>query len=430
MDNKEKLNRLIPGGAHTYSRGHDQYPENAPQILVRGDGCYVWDPEGRRFLDYGMGLRAVGIGYAYKPVADAAIEQIRNGNNLTRPSIIELKAAEVITSLIPCAEMVKFAKNGSTVTTAAVKLARAYTGKKYVAVCADHPFFSYDDWFIGTTPVVRGIPAEHRSLTLTFRYNDIESLRTLFGDHPGQIAAVILEPAVSVPPKDDFLRKIQELCRKYGAVYILDEMITGFRWHLEGAQRFYDVIPDLATFGKAMANGFSVAALVGKREIMDLGGISAEGTERVFLISTTHGAEMSGLGAFVKTVEEYREKDVVKHIWQYGEKLIGGANAIAREFGIGKYFDMEGFPCSPVYITKNREGQVSLEYRTLFAQEMIRNGVLIPWVALSYSHGEKELHVTLDAIRKALKVYASALETGYERYLVGKSIKPVFRKLN
>jgi len=351
IDYSKKLNGLIPGGAHTYSRGDDQYPSNAPAILERGKGAYIYDADGKKFLDYGMGLRSVTLGYDYEPVSQAAIEEIKKGNNLTRPSLTEYKAAEVLTQLIPSAEMVKFAKNGSTVTTAAVKLARAYTGRKYIAICAEHPFFSYDDWFIGSTPIQKGIPQEIISLTLKFQYNDIPSLQKLFDEYPNQIAAVILEPTTYIPPEENFLHRVKEVCKKNGAVFILDEMITGFRWHLQGAQKYFDVQPDLSTFGKGMANGFSLAALVGKREIMDLGGIKKEGVERVFLISTTHGAEMCALGAFIKTTEIYKEKNVVEHLWSYGKKLIEGMNSIAKDIGIEKYFFAEGYSCSPYYLS-------------------------------------------------------------------------------
>lgn len=426
----KRLNAIIPGGAHTYSRGDDQYPQNAPDILLKGKGCYVWDPTGRKFLDYGMALRAVTIGYAHKPVVDAALKQIRFGNNLTRASVVELEAAELLSKIIPSAEMVKFAKNGSTVTTAAVKLARAYTGRKYIAVCSDQPFFSYDDWFIGSTVVKRGVPDEVANLTVTFHYNDIESAKELFRRYPGQIAGVILEPATMVKPKDNFLRKLQALCRKEGAVFILDEMITGFRWHLQGAQTYFSVTPDLCTFGKAMANGFSVAALCGKKEIMNLGGILEEGAERVFLVSTTHGAEMSGLGAFIQTMHEYKKLHVVKHLWDYGTQLMRGINAIAKDLEIENYFCLEGYPCSPYFTAKDGDGTVSLPFRTLYAQEMLKSNILMPWIALSVAHGEEELEKTLTASEKALRIYKKALSDGINRFLTGPSIKPVFRKLN
>ena len=426
---QEKANKYIPGGAHTYSRGDDQYPINAPTVLEKGKGCYVWDVDGNMYLDYGMALRAVTIGYGYERVAQAAIDQIYNGNNLTRASKIEVEAAEEMVNLIDGMDMVKFGKNGSTVTSAAVKLARAYTGRKYVARCTEHPFFSYDDWFIGNTSLTAGIPEEIQGLTLQFGFNDLKSAEMLFEKYPNQVACIILEPATTVEPKDDFLNKLQELCHKNGAIFILDEMITGFRWDIKGAQHYYGIEPDMCTFGKGMANGFSVAAVMGKKEIMELGGLFHD-KERVFLVSTTHGAEMCGMGALKETIKVYKELDVVGHLWDYGKKLYDGINSISKELGISDYFYMEGVPVSPNYTCKDRDGKVSLEFRTLFSQEMINNKVLIPWVALSYSHGQKELDITLEAARRALLVYKKALEEGIGNYLVGRPIKPVFRKYN
>jgi len=430
MNYSERLNNIIPGGCHTYSRGDDQYPSNAPQIFEKGKGAYLYTPEGEKFLDYGMALRAVTLGYGEETVTNAAIKQILNGNNLTRASLIELEAAEAFVQLIPSIDMVKFAKNGSTVTTAALKIARAYTGRKYIARCIDHPFFSYDDWFIGDTPLKRGIPEEHHSLTLNFKYNDIESLAILFEKYPNDIAGVMLEPATGSHPKNNYLHRVKDLCRENGTLMILDEMITGFRWHLQGAQAYYDIEPDLCTFGKGMANGFSVAALAGKREFMEVGGIKNIGAERVFLTSTTHGAEMCGLGALVETIKFYKEHDVVEHLWKFGETLIKEMNDIAKELQITDFFEATGIECSPNYITKDINKNVSLEFRTLFSQEMIKCGVLMPWIALSYAHTNKELEITLEAVRKSLKIYAHALNDGVNKYLKGDIIKPVFRRFN
>lgn len=446
---QKRLHDVIPGGAHTYSRGDDQYPENAPAILEKGKGAYVWDAEGNKFLDYGMGLRSITVGYDHEAISQGAIEEIHKGINLTRATLTELKAAELMISLFPWAQMVKFGKSGSVVTTAAVKLSRAYTGRKHVAMCAEHPFFTYDDWFIGTTPMDKGIPQESKSFSHRFHYNDIASLEKIFNENPGQIACVILEPTTFMNPCPDdhdmldrpkchqhrdkskhFLHQVQALCKKNGAVFILDEMITGFRFDLQGAMKLYDIEPDLATFGKGMANGFPLSALIGKREIMNLGGILEEGAERVFLISTTHGPEMVSLGAFIKTIEVYQKFDVTGHLWAYGKKLITGMNAIAKKLGIEEYFEAGGYSVSPVYFTRDKDKNISLGFRTLFSQEMIKHGVLIPWVALSYSHGEQELKLTLDATEKALQVYKKALEGNLSDYLVGKAIKPVFRKHN
>jgi glutamate-1-semialdehyde 2,1-aminomutase len=450
MNYSERLHNVIPGGAHTYSRGDDQYPENAPQILERGEGAYVYDADGNRYLDYGLGLRSITVGYDYPEISNAAIDEIKKGVNLTRASVTELKAAELMVSLFPWADMVKFGKNGSTVTTAAIKLSRAYTGRNHVALCAEHPFFTYDDWFIGTTPMDKGIPNDSKSFSHKFHYNDINSLKKIFEENPNQIACVILEPTTFHTPcgkgkdvflnkpscancdcsKKNFLHEVKDLCKQYGAVFILDEMITGFRFDLHGAMKLFDIEPDLATFGKGMANGFPLAALIGKREIMELGSINKEGAERLFLISTTHGSEMTALGAFIKTVEVYQKNNVTQQLWDYGKKLIDGANEIASRLEISEYFEFAGYACSPIYITKNQNKEVSLEFRTLFSQEMIKNRVLIPWVALSFAHQEKELEITLHAIYKSLEVYKKALKGNIQDYLVGKSIKPVFRKYN
>lgn len=430
MTYQERLLKAIPGGAHTYSRGYDQYPANAPQILTHGKGAYIFDPDGNKYLDYGMALRAVNLGYAEDEIDAAAIAQIQNGNNLTRPSMIELEAAELLVDLIDSVDMVKFTKNGSTAVSAAVKLSRAYTGRELVARCAEQPFFSYDDWFIGSTPLTRGIPQETIEKTKMFRYNDIASLEALIAQYPGQFACVILEPAATEEPKDGYLQKVQALCRDNGIVFVLDEMITGFRWHMKGAQHLYGVTPDLCTFGKAMANGFAVACIAGRREIMELGSIEFEGRERVFLLSTTHGAEMCGLGAFVATIKFMQQHDVVKHLWEYGQKLTSLMQRKAEEHGVSPSFKVGGIACSPYYLTLDSSGGNSLGLRTLFSQEMIRNGVLIPWIALSYRHGEAELAATERALDAAFGVYRKALEDGVDKYLVGPAIKPVFRKHN
>ncbi|MGB3947104.1 MAG: glutamate-1-semialdehyde 2,1-aminomutase [Bacteroidia bacterium] len=427
---RNRLHKIIPGGAHTYSRGDDQFPANAPVILERGEGAFVYAPDGAKYLDYGMGLRSVNIGYGNKEIANAVYEEMLKGNNLTRASLTELKAAELLAEIIPSVEMVKFAKHGSSVTSAAMKLARAYTGRKYIAVPAEQPFFSFDDWFIGSTVIQRGVPEEIQNLTLKFNYNNIDSLCVLFDKYPNQIAGVMLEAATTVGPENNFLHELQALCKNKGTVFIIDEMVTGFRWHYQGAQTYFGLNPDLCTFGKAMANGFAVAALAGKKEIMQIGGIIEEGAERVFLTSTTHGAEMSGLGAFVKTVEILHREKVIEHFWSYGEKLKNGMNDIAKELGIYDYFFVEGYPCSPAYITKEKDLDISMAMRTLFAQEMINNGVMMPYIAISYAHQQSELDMTLSAVKNSLVIYRRALENGIESYLKSPVIKPVFRKFN
>jgi glutamate-1-semialdehyde 2,1-aminomutase len=433
----KRLLKVIPGGAHTYSRGFDQFPSNAPQILKNGLGAYTFDEAGNRFLDYGMSLRAVHLGYAQPEINEAAIAQINNGNNLTRASLIELEAAELLVDLIDSVDMVKFTKNGSTAVSAAIKLARAYTGREMIARCVDHPFFSYDDWFIASTPITRGIPAATIEQTKTFQYNNITSLIELIDKYPKSFACVVLEPSTMTHPcasnthvGENYLHDVKRVCQKHGIVFILDEMITGFRWHIKGAQHYYNVHADLSTFGKAMANGFSVAAIGGKREIMELGAIEKEGSERLFLLSTTHGAEMSGLGAFVATMKFMHQQPVIDHLWTYGEKLIDLFNQLAKSFDINDYIFCSGIVCSPGYTTLDKSGQPCLAMRTLFSQEMIKGGVLMPWIALSYQHGDTELALTKQALTSAFSVYKQALEKGVDQFLIGDAIKPVFRRIN
>lgn len=425
----KKAHYYIPAGAHTYSRTDEVFPGNAPRVIERSKGVYTWDVDGNKYIDYAMACRSVTIGYDFDRISNAATAQIHNGNTASKASKIEVEAAETLCDLIPWVDMVKFAKNGSTVTSAATKLARAYTGRKYIARCAEHSFFSYDDWFIGDTVMDAGIPQEIQNLTLQFHFNDVESVKNLFEQYKSEIAALIMEPCDSEEPTDNFLQEVRKLCTEYGVVYILDEMITGFRWDIQGACKYYGVEPDLVTYGKGMANGFSVAALGGKREIMDMGGLTP-GKERVFLISTTHGAEMSSLGAFVETVQVYKDLAVTDHIWEMGKKLVNGLNDIAKEYSLQDYFYIQGAECSPNFVVCDKDKQSSFEYRTVFCQEMLKSGILMPYIAIAYEHTDKEIDITLDAARKAMKVYSDALNGDVSQFIEGNIIKPVFRKYN
>ena len=426
---QKKAHSYIPAGAHTYSRTDEVFPGNAPKVIAKSKGVYTWDVDGNRYIDFGMACRSVTIGYDYDRISDAAIAQIHNGNTATKASKIEVEAAEKMCRLFPWVDMIKFAKNGSTVTSAATKLARAYTGRKYIARCREHAFFSYDDWFIGSTVMNRGVPREIQNLTLQFSFNDIESVRALFEEYKGEIAALIMEPCDTEEPRDDFLQKVRELCTEYGVVYILDEMITGFRWDLQGACKYYGVEPDLVTFGKGMANGFSVAALGGRKEIMDMGGLMP-GKERVFLISTTHGAEMSSLGALVETINVYKELNVTDHIWKMGKLLTDGIAEIAKRNHIEEYLYTEGSDCSPNLVVCGKDKKPSFEYRTVFLQEMMAHGIMMPYIAIAYQHTESEIEQTLEAAEKSAKMLSDALNGDVCAYINGNVIKPVFRKYN
>ena len=426
---EKRSHQVIPGGSHTYAKGDDQFPQNAPHFIARGQGCHVWDLSGKEFIEYGMGLRAVTLGHAYAPVVEAAYKQMLLGNNFNRPAPIEVACAERLLGCIPRADMVKFAKDGSTVTTAAVKLARAYTGRDMVAICADHPFFSYDDWFIGATGIPAGIPQAIRDLTVTFRYNDYQSVASLFEQHQGKIACLIMEAARTIEPSNGFLQAIRALCATHGTLFILDEMVTGFRWHLGGAQAYYDLDPDLSAFGKALANGFALSALAGKREFMDLGGIQHD-KERVFLLSTTHGAENHALAAAMETMRIYQEEQVVPYLYRQGTRLAQGVNQAIELYELHRHFALAGNPTSLVYETRDHEGLPSQAFRTLFMQEIIRRGVLAPSFFVSFSHTDEDIDHTIEVVAQSLGLYRSALDDGIERYLEGRPVKPVYRRYN
>jgi glutamate-1-semialdehyde 2,1-aminomutase len=426
---QDKVHAVIPGGAHVYAKGDDQYPVLAPGFIARGAGCHVWDVDGNEFIEYGMGLRAVSLGHAYPAVVEAAHQQMLLGTNFTRPSPIEIECAEMLLRLIPSAEMVKFAKNGSDVTTAAVKLARAFTGRDMVAVCGDQPFFSVDDWFIGSTSISAGIPKAVQDLTVKFSYNDLSSLEALFRQYPGQIACVILEAETTVPPAPGFLAGLQKMVHENGAVFILDEMITGFRWHLGGAQTYYGVRPDLSTFGKAMANGFSLSALVGRREIIDRGGLQ-HNKKRLFLLSTTHGAETHALAAGIETLRIYERERVVEYLYRQGTRLRKGIERAIAEHHLKDYFAVLGKEPNLVYATFDENLNPSQPFRTLFLQETIRRGLLAPSLVVSFSHTDADIERTVEAIAEVLYVYKKALEEGIGKYLEGRPVKQVFREFN
>lgn len=429
MARNARFHAMVPGGCHTYAKGDDQFPGHMLPYIVRGHGSHVWDLDGNEFIEYGMGLRAVTLGHGFEPVVQAAHQAMAGGTNFIRPAAIEIDAAEAFLDLIDTAHMVKFCKDGSDATSGAVRLARAYTGRDMVARCANHPFFSVDDWFIGTTPMSAGIPESVQQLTTTFKYNDMESVRAMFEVHPDSIACVILEPEKYGPPENDFLHALRDACHEHGAVFVLDEMITGFRWHNQGCQRMHDIVPDLSTWGKGMSNGFSVSALSGRKEIMELGGLKHD-KERVWLMSGTHGAETHGLAAMLATLRVFQEEPVVETLWTQGKKLADGVEQVAAKHGLQDHIPVLGRPCCVVFGSKDESGNPSQPFRTLLIQENLKRGVMTPSLIISYSHTDEDIERTIDAFDGSLEIYARALADGVEDYLEGRPVQPVWRKYN
>lgn len=426
---RKKIHDLIPGGAHTYSKGDDQFPLLSPASITHGKGSHVWDEDGNEFIECLGGLASISLGHAYEPVIERVAQELKKGNNFSRPSIIEREIAEKFLANIPGHSMVKFAKNGSVVTTAAVKLARAYTGRKLVARPAEHPFYSYDDWFIGSTDVKSGIPNDISNLTVTFKADNLDSLKELFAQYPNQIACVISEPEKINVLADNFLKDAIDLAHKNGALWIMDEMITGYKTDFPGSMKKYNVVPDMTTWGKGIANGFSFCCLTGKKEVMELGGIRNKGQEKLFLISTTHGGETCSIAAAMATMDEFEKNNVVSYNQTIGQKFIDGSKKIFESHGLNQSIKNLQFNWHASLGYFDNEGNNSFGLRTLFHQELIKKGVLFQGIFCAhYSHTEKDVEHILHAMDEACIIYKKGLNEGYEKYLIGEPIKPVFRK--
>jgi glutamate-1-semialdehyde 2,1-aminomutase len=425
-----EVHDYIPGGAHTYSKGDDQFPLNAPAAIVRGKGAHVWDLDGNEFIDCSMGLTSVCIGHGYEPVAQAVSNAAFQGTNFQRPAGIELEAAKLFLETVESGDMVKFAKNGSTVVTAAVKLARAFTGRNRVAIAKEHNFFSFDDWFISTTPCDFGIPTHVRSMTVTFSYNNYASVEALLADNGHDIACLIMEPVKFDPPVDNFLHKVAALCKDRGVVFVMDEMVSGFKWDIRGAHNFYGVKADLATWGKGIANGFSACALTGRADIMELGGIRREGNDKLFLISTTHGAETTGLAAMIGTIQAFKQHNMIASNWARGEALKLRLEQVVAKHGLEKSLQLLGYPCLFVLSCRNAVGEADDAFRTLMLQEMIARGVLFQGLFYpTWSHQQAEMDHLVMAFDESCAIYRKAIDAGTtSQLLIGRPAKPVFRK--
>jgi glutamate-1-semialdehyde 2,1-aminomutase len=395
-------------------------------VISHGRGAHVWDVDGNEYVEYGSGLRSVSLGHAHPRVLEAVRRELDRGSNFVRPSILEIEAAERFLASVPTAEMVKFAKNGSDVTTAAVRLARASTGRPLVAVCRDHPFFSTDDWFIGTTPMSAGIPARTTELTVTFPYGDLAATEEVL--RGGQVACLILEAATQSEPPPGYLAGLRALAHRYGTLLVFDEMITGFRWSTAGAQGLYGVVPDLSTFGKALGNGFAVSALAGRREIMEQGGLR-DPRDRVFLLSSTHGAETHSLAAAIAVMRTYAEEGITARLHELGERLANGVRAVAAGLGVADHVVVRGRASNLVFATLDENRRPSPDYRTLFMRRLIAGGVLGPSFVVSSALSTADIDRTVDVVAQACVVYRKALDAGDPAaWMGGRAVKPAFRR--
>ncbi|HVN25594.1 MAG TPA: aminotransferase class III-fold pyridoxal phosphate-dependent enzyme [Syntrophorhabdales bacterium] len=411
-----KAKEIIPRGTQTLSKGPDQFVDGVtPKYLDHGQGCHVWDVDGNEYIDYPMALGPILLGYNYPPVVEAVTREIRKGTTFTLMSPLEVRLAELLVEVIPCAEMVRFGKNGADATMAAIRIARAYTGRDHVAFCGYH---GCHDWYAITTSLNRGIPRFNAGLVHPFEYNRPETLEALLSLYPDKIGAVIMEvPAEE--PRDNFLERVIEIAHKHGALFILDETCTGFRWSLGGAQEYYGVVPDLGCFGKGMANGFSISAIVGKKEFM-------KELDEIFF-SMTFSGETIGLAASIATVSEIRKKGVVDCIWKQGRKLRDGLYKIKEELKVN--VEIIGHPPRSGFLFRDASGNESLEIKSLFLQETHKRGILFGGpVYLSFSHTDDDIERTLDASFEAMRVVKDAADEGsVDRFMEGKKIGTVYR---
>lgn len=414
-----RAEKTIPLGSQTFSKSRIAFPQNAaPLFIERGLGSKVWDADNNEYIDFVNGLLSVSLGYCDADVNQAVIDQLSSGITFSLPHRLEMEVAEELTKLIPCAEMVRFGKNGSDATSAAIRLARAYTKKEHVAVCGYH---GWQDWYIGSTTRNLGVPECVRALTHTFTYNDLSSLERLFTEYPTQLAAVIMEPMNVAFPEAGFLEGVQALCKKHGSVLIFDETITGFRFDLHGAQGLFNITPDLATFGKGMANGFPISAIVGKREIMSL-------MEDIFFSGTFAGETMS-LVATKTTLKKMQQKRVLTHIHTLGEKLICKLNKLIENHDVKDWLSTAGHPSWSFIIIKDTQKYSSLELKSLFIQEMCTRGILIDGSHnLSYAHTHDDIEKLLNAYDEVLFILKNTIETQnlYDVFK-GHLLEPVFK---
>jgi glutamate-1-semialdehyde 2,1-aminomutase len=409
----------IPLGSQTFSKSRIAYPKNvAPLFLTKGKGCQVWDADENQYTDFVSGLLSISLGYGDEDVDNAVIEQLKSGVSFSLPHRLEMEVSELLIDMIPCAEMTRFGKNGSDATSAAIRLARAYTNREHVAVCGYH---GWQDWYIGSTTRDLGVPNAVKSLTHSFNYNDLNSLKEIFEQQPERISAVILEPMNTCLPKDNFLQKVKELCLQHGAVLIFDETITGFRFSQGGAQQLFSVEPDLATFGKGMANGYPISAIVGRRDIMML-------MEDIFF-SGTFGGETLSLAATKATLIKIKKQNVLEHIHAMGTKLLNGLTKLIKKYNAQSWLSLAGHPSWSFLLMTGTGGYSQIELKSLFIQEMSERGILLGGGHnLSFAHKDKDIDTLLKAYDEVLLILSDTVKNkDFTQRFRGELLEPVFK---
>jgi len=397
-----KAERVIPLGTQTFSKGYTQYPKGmAPLFIKRGFGGSVWDIDDNQYVDLVCGLLPVVLGYCDPDVDNAIKRQLDDGITFSLPSVLEAELAERLVNIIPSAEMVRFGKNGTDATSAAIRLARAYTGRDYVIALGYH---GWQDWYIGATVRNKGVPNAVCSLTHKLPFNDINAVKEFFKIHPDNIAAIIVEPFPGEYPLDGFLEELREIADQYGSLLIFDEVITGFRFSLGGAQELFGVKPDISAFGKALGNGMPISAVVGRADVM-------LEMEEIFY-SGTFGGEALSLAAAIAVIDKMQSEPVIENLWEKGKYLSGEVRKKVDDYGLSHVINVAGAAPWTIINFNDHVSAESAAIRTLYMIEMLNNGVLTTGTHnICYAHDKSDIQAVLNAYDNALSSIAEQLQS-------------------
>lgn len=411
--------KVSPLAAQTYSKSYRYFCQGvSPSYMDHGEGCYIYDVDGNKFIDFMCALGPVTVGYNNPAVNEAVIKQVRKFASGSLQSELEVELAEKLCEIIPCAEMVRFVKNGGDATTAAVRLARAYTGRECILMSGYH---GMHDWSIGASENNRGVPKAVRELTKKFEYNNLDDLEKKLKEN--EVAAVILEPIQSNGPKEGYLDGVKKLAQQYKAILIFDEVVSGFHYALGGAQEMFGVSPDLVAFGKGMANGYPISAVAGRKDLLDQ-------IEKGVFISTTFGGDSIALAAALATLEILEQPGYYEHITRIGTMLRKGILERIDKYGLSRVLSVSGLPqhCGVSF-----EGHGSLSYldiQSVYSQAMIQNSILVFAIYfLNAGHTEKEAQRYLQATDKAFELICEAIDSdSVAHILLGGKVNPVFKR--
>lgn len=399
----ERALKVIPLGAQTFSKSYTQYPRGAaPFFIQRAEGARAWDVDGNEYIDFNNALCSVTLGHCDPDVTAAVTEQLARGTIYSLSNELEIEVAERIVAAVPCAEQVRFGKNGSDATAGAIRAARAFTGREHVAVSGYH---GWQDWYIGSTARRKGVPGCTQDLSHSFPYNDLEALDRLLSSREGQFAAVILEPMNVQWPEPGYLQGVVDLARRHGAVAVFDETITGFRYAMGGAQELFGVTPDLACFGKGLANGYPLAAVAGRAAIM-------REFEEVFF-SFTMGGEALSLAAAKAAVDKSRAVDLPSALAAKGTRLLEGVQRLIEAHGCGGFLSTAGHPSWSFLLIGDCDTATSFEIKTLFLQEVLARGILtLGTHNMSYAHSDADVDRLLAVYDEIFPILAAAVASG------------------